>query len=158
MSDRLDSAINALFEAFLPRITYHLVWEYTVQATYTTGGLPPISADLKSLNPAVPDLAAITLWAGPDGSVAVPAPGSIVRVGFANGDSTKPMIVGLDTTTPVTVYLAGGGPAVARVGDTVQISASQWNAALPSNSGGSVTIANPMQATITTGSSKVRSG
>jgi hypothetical protein len=57
----------------------------------------------------LPDLSAITLWPGPSGAYAVPLPGSSVRVSFADGDPTKPMIVGLDpANTPLAVFAHAG--------------------------------------------------
>lgn len=90
-----------------------------------------------------------TDWA--DSCVYLPAEGIEVVVIFINGDLNRPVITNRfpmpeEEGGPL-VELAGGGPAVARVGDTVQVTGTDSN-------GDSFTATG----TITTGSSKVTAG
>jgi hypothetical protein len=161
MSDRLRSAFVAILDLLQPDLLYARVWNYRVIALHGIAGppTPPILIDAISLDPRMPNINSITLWPGPCGCVAVPAIGSQVRLGFIAADPKQPMIVGLDPVSPPTLVYLGEvpGSGVSRLGDTVTISIAQWNAALPTNSGGGVTITNPMLATITTSSAKVLS-
>ena len=56
----------------------------------------------------LPPLANLTMWPGPVWGFSAPAPGSLVRVQFVNGDPSKPAIVGLDPATPPTSVSIGG--------------------------------------------------
>ena len=151
----LEEVVTAAIERVVERgdaLVYFAEWIYTVQSA--SGG----TASLRATDPRLPDLADIPLWQGTGGALATPAAGSQVRVRFLNADRTKPIVTGLDTNTPAAVAIAGGGAAVGRVGDTIEISIQQWNAASPTAPNGSVTISNPMQGTIKAGSPKVTSG
>jgi len=126
----------------------------------SVSGTGPVVISARAVAPScpLPSLDRITLWPGPSGAYAVPAAGTSVRVAFADGDPTKPMIVGLDpASAPTMIYLGAPGPAVARVGDTVAITQAELTAAGAVAGGNPVTIATPIQASITTGSAKVQS-
>jgi hypothetical protein len=123
MSDRLLDSFRRTVESLAPRLRFAL-WEYRVQSVTAT---PPITVD------AIPagaspfgNISGIKLWPGSDGSVAVPAVGSLVMLTFAEGDAGKPRIVGLDPDqAPTMVYVGNqAAPFVARVGDQVEVSVS----------------------------------
>ena len=106
--DRLLTAFARIIDLLQPRLLYLAVWEYRVVSVSGTGPVT-VSARAVASSCPLPDLSAITLWPGPSGAYAVPVPGSSVRVSFADGDPTKPMIVGLDpANTPLAVYVHAG--------------------------------------------------
>lgn len=132
-TDRLQSALRGINQALNPRQVFAMTWEYTV-IDATPG--PPTKIDCQVVDPETSahlpqQLTQLVLWPGPSGAVAVPAPGSLVRIGFVNGDPTKPFVQGLDPNSkPLTVVvdasveaslgpsapvvqLAGGGHPVA---------------------------------------------
>jgi hypothetical protein len=107
-NDRLAVALEGILAALLPTIAYYTTYEYRVLAA-----LPPlvppapvpagtsVTIDCVATDPPVlatfpSQLAGLVLWPGPSGLVAIPAVGSIVRVGFVNGDPAKPFVAGLD--------------------------------------------------------------
>jgi hypothetical protein len=107
MSDRGKRALERIIGALLPTLAAYVTWDYTVLAARPG---PPVTVDLVTTDTANPfgPLTNITLWPGPDGGVAVPTAGKLVRVRFTNGDQTKPEICGLDPTdTPAIVYQFG---------------------------------------------------
>lgn len=129
--DRALAALRALIRAELAELTYLGTWEYQVtSATETTfDGLPTSTAF------PLPGLVGVPHRPGVAGARCAPAPGSLVLVGFANGDPGRPFVraydvtpsdsTAIDTTGTLAlgqsasaVELAGGGPAVARVGDS----------------------------------------
>jgi len=106
--DRLLTAFARIIDLLQPRLLYLATWEYRVVSVSGTGPVT-VSARAVASSCPLPDLSAITLWPGPSGAYAVPVPGSSVRVSFADGDPTKPMIVGLDpANTPLAVYAHAG--------------------------------------------------
>lgn len=154
--DRLKAVLEEVVTAAIERVivqgdalVYFAEWIYTVESA--SGG----TASLRSTDPRLPDLANIPLWQGTGGALAVPVVGSQVRVRFLNADRTKPIVTGLDTNAPSSVAIAGGGPAVGRVGDSVAIQGtinlSGGNTITPAQ----FAAANP---TISSGSPKVTSG
>lgn len=158
MSDQLLNALKSLLHGLLPDLRYAMVWEYTV-ISVTPG--PPVKIEAIIADPTapvMPNVENIVLWPGPSGCYALPALGSIVRLGFANGDATKPMMVGLDpNAAPTMVFLSGSGPFVARVGDTVTITPTDISTAVMVAGSNPVTITKPLQCTITSGSMVVQS-
>lgn len=181
-TDRLQSALRGINQALNPRQVFAMTWEYTV-IDATPG--PPTKIDCQVVDPETSahlpqQLTQLVLWPGPSGAVAVPAPGSLVRIGFVNGDPTKPFVQGLDPNSkPLTVVvdasveaslgpsapvvqLAGGGPPIARVGDSVLVTISIAQGALfvaPPGGGPCVVAAPiPVTGTITSGSLKATSG
>jgi hypothetical protein len=160
--DRLKGVIEELVTAAIERVivqgdvlVYFAEWLYTVESVGSG------TANVRSTDPRLPDLANVPLWQGVGGAIAVPAVGSQVRVKFLNADRTKPVIAGLDTNAPQSVAIDGGGPAVGRVGDGVKIPLVQITA--PSGGGTcTITVNTPggtdMPGSITSGSGKVTSG
>lgn len=157
MADRLLTSLTRIVHALVGDGAVWSRWEYRVQSVTST---PPITVDAipAGASPFGP-ISGIKLWPGTDGSVAVPAVGSLVELTFAEGDKGKPRIVGLDPDqVPTMVYLGNApGPAVARVGDHITISSAQILAAVMVAGSNPVTITNPLQGTITSGSAKVQS-
>lgn len=131
--DRLRSALEGVNQALNPRQAYALVWEYRVIAAQpgppVTIDCSAVDAQTQALLPAT--LSGLTLWPGPSGFVAVPQPGSLVRVAFANGDPSKPMVVGLDPSgTPLLVM--GFVETVIQLGDqsAAPLTPAAWAVAL----------------------------
>lgn len=156
-SDRLQAAVEAVFNAQLDRLKFYIFWEYQVESSSSGGSPVVVTCELTSVDPTMPN-AKVTLRPGPDGSISTPATGSTVLVGFAGGDPSKPYIFATDPNSPPThVWIAGGGSAVGRVGDAVHVSADITGTV----SGGTCTITastfNAL-ATIAAGSNKVESG
>lgn len=129
-TDRGIEALETLVGLLVPRLTSQLAayaqWEYRVLSV-TPG--PPVLLDLVPVDPTrnpFGPLAAVTLFPGPDGSVARPAPGSLVVVRFSDANPAKPSVCGLDPATPPTAVLLGEipGAPVARSGDAVVVAAT----------------------------------
>lgn len=131
-TDRLRSALERTNSALNPRQVYALQWEY--QVISATPG-PPVTIDCSAIDaetqavlPA--QLTGLVLWPGSSGLVAVPQPGTLVRIGFVNGDPTKPVVVGLDPHgTPLLVM---GFATLLQLGDAsaAPVTPSTWAAAL----------------------------
>lgn len=120
--DRLRAMLEEVVTAAIERVVvsgdalvYFAEWIYTVDSSDGK------TASLRATDARLPDLVDIPLWQGTGGALATPAVGSQVRVKFLNADRTKPIVSGLDTNTPTAVAIAGGGPAVGRVGDPVTL-------------------------------------
>lgn len=158
MKDRLLSNWRAILQALVGTLAPYAVWEYRVVSV--DSATPPVKVSVRptsDLNPFGPQ-AGMTLWPGPSGTVAVPQVGSLVRLQFADGSPTKPMIVGLDPSAAPTMVFVGevAGPFAARVGDHITITQAQLTAAGAAAGSNPVTVVTPLQGTITSGSSKVQ--
>jgi len=116
MSDRLLTALTRIVKSLVGSSARLARWEYRVQSVTAT---PPItvSAVPAGASPFGP-ISNIKLWPGTDGSVAVPAVGSLVELTFAEGDKGKPRIVGLDPDQVPTMVYLGNAP-----GDFVALAA-----------------------------------
>lgn len=121
MIDRILGSLKALVREFMspdtsdpiPAWSYFVPWEFSVtEATSTT-----FTGRATSSRCPVPDLVRVPLMPGIAGTLITPAAGSLATVEFINGDPTRPRITHWDQTVPDAVGLAGGGPAVHRVGD-----------------------------------------
>jgi hypothetical protein len=157
-SDRFRDAIEAVLVGLLPTILPRVMarcfrWQYRVQGV--SNG-PPVTVSGVPVSSKCPygNLANIELWPGPSGVYAVPAPGSIVLLGFVDGEI--PCIVGLDpNVAPIMTTIGGGSVPVAREGDAVQVS---FSVSAPSG-GGPCTVTpggTPINGTITGGSATVK--
>lgn len=96
--DRLFQALRRVNDAINPRLAFSMTWEY--QVIIAEPG-PPVKIDCEVLDPETAgvlpqQLVGIVMWPGPSGFVAQPAPGTVVRIGFVNGDPSKPFVAGLD--------------------------------------------------------------
>lgn len=166
MTDRLLSSLARIVATFAPVLRFAR-WEYRVQVVSAT---PPITVDAipAGASPFGP-ISGIKLWPGTDGSVAVPAVGSLVELTFAEGDPGKPRIVGLDPDQePTMVYLGNDvGLAAARTTDAVECTgaaASVLGGIIITAPNGACTVttgagptAYKLTGTITGGSAKVQS-
>ena len=130
--DRLLGAMARVNASLNPRLAYSLQWEYRV---LTASPGPPVTIDCEFVDPeesgVLPaQLVGLVLWPGPSGFVAVPLPGTIVRIGFVNGDPSKPAVVGLDPNgTPSLVF---GFATLIQLGDqsAQPLTPTAWSAAL----------------------------
>jgi hypothetical protein len=116
VQDRMLRVLFALVRAQFPRLTYAFPWEYVVQQTDGQ------TVDATPLDPSIPlpEVVGAPLASSIIGENVTPAIGSICTIIFANGDPTKPRVVGGDyTTIPQSINLAGGGAGAARQDDTV---------------------------------------
>lgn len=132
LTDRFRVAAETLFSLILPRVTAALApyakWEFRVtQVTpvpVPTPPIPPATApgieltlpimiSATPLSAACPygqqtGLSNITLWPGPDGSIAVPQVGSTVLVEFHEGNPAKPAVCGFDPQNPPQLVMLAG--------------------------------------------------
>lgn len=110
-TDRLTGILRAVIQALIPKLAFWVQWEYTVTlaAPNTGTGTVQVSGTASSPDAPIHQIANIDIWPDAGGSVALPAVGSRVRVGFVDADGRKPAIVGLDPLVPPTkVFLACG--------------------------------------------------
>jgi hypothetical protein len=117
MNDRLRTSLEAVDSALNPRRLYATTYEFRVIAS--TPGPPTkidcsaVDAETQAVFPA--QLSGLVLWPGPSGFVAVPEPGTLVRVAFVNGDPAKPVVVGLDPSGTPTLVM--GFATLIQLGD-----------------------------------------
>lgn len=112
--DRLQEQIERIVAATLPRIisgqlALHTLWEYRVVGVIGAFAATPITVSGVPVDPVrcpFGPLTNITVWKGPGGSPSVPAIGSIVAIGFHDGNAAKPAIMQIDPQVP-TVPPAG---------------------------------------------------
>jgi hypothetical protein len=195
LADRILGSIDKLASTAaaregLPDARYLACWSYSVtSATETT-----FSGRALSPRCPQPDLPTIPNMPGIPGTLLKPKVGSIVGVMFLDGDPAQPRVVSWDQNTAVlvtvdattllklgpssaAVQIAGGGPAVHRVGDFGQAGTLTGAGALgysgPNGGTGSITGSVTISAVVypvvfagsaslttaaTTGSGKVTSG
>jgi hypothetical protein len=175
-NDKLISGFRALVLAQLPQFFYAGVWEYKVTAatSSTIDGVPTDDAI------PMPSVQGIPFKPSLLGEGVTPTVGSLALLMFANMDPTRPYVVSfnepaqiatVDATATLNlgpsaaaVKLAGGGPSVGRVGDTVSVTFTMGDAEkiVPTVGGvaGTCALSLPitLTGTITSGSGKVTSG
>ena len=111
-SDRFRAALLGFIQQLMPNLPYYGRYRYTVvtaaaptppSMTYTISGTPadPLIAKL------LPPLANITMTPGNVWGFSIPVPGSVVVVGFMNGDPSLPEVIAMDPTTPPTAVYVG---------------------------------------------------
>ena len=116
-TDRLRGAFLALVKSVAPQLLFLGTYEARVvtasapsAAQSQLGGVTWVVSAVFT-DPAIvkvlPPMANLTMWPGPVWGFSAPAPGSLVRVSFVNGDPSKPAIVGLDPATPPTAVTIG---------------------------------------------------
>ncbi len=166
-TDRLQDPVATIVEDVQAALLYHLSWPFTVQSV-SPG--PPVTMTLLSNDSRMPNLQNVVLWPGPSGAWATPPNGAAVRVRYVAADPGQPEVYGLDPANPPTsVTVAGGGPAIGRVGDSCKVTFTVADftplvaGLLCAGSGSPPTVAPGAQpfditGTITGGSSKVTSG
>lgn len=168
--DRLLYLFRRLVRLQDPRQTFRGIYEFVVVNVASDG--TTIDGTLMDATVPLPGITKIALRLPI--MTATLTVGSRCLVTFINGDPTRGIVISgdpipvkasLDASTEVDigasaaiVNLAGGGPAVGRVGDTISISPAQFAAAVPVSSGNPVTISAPMLGKISAGSLKVNSG
>ena len=118
--DRMAAPLRAIVYGELERLAYLGRWEYVVQASNgTTIDATPSPFASAAAPIELPECTGLLITPSPAGENVTMAVGAICHVTFVNGDPTKPVVVGGDySTAPTQIKFAGGGPAVARVGDT----------------------------------------
>lgn len=116
-TDRLRGAFLAMVRAVVPQLLFFGTYEAKVVTSSAPSAVQSqlggvtwvVSAAFTDVAIAkvLPPLANLTMWPGPVWGYSQPAPGSLVRVSFVNGDPSKPAIVGLDPSTPPTLVSIG---------------------------------------------------
>ena len=101
IDDRLRLALQSMFDAYAASSLYMMPWDYQVQKVNGGSG-SPVTLDLQSTDPRMPNLAACPVWPGSDGSVAEPGVGATVMVVFSGGNPAKYRVVAMDPNTPPT--------------------------------------------------------
>lgn len=158
--DRLQGPVEAIVADIEAALLYHLSWPFTVESVDPG---PPVTMTLSSNDDRMPNLQRVVLWPGPSGAWATPPQGAAVRVRFVAADPGQPEVYGLDpANAPTTVTIAGGGPAIGRVGDSIALDSGGPGQIQGTVSGGVCTITATQFAAglpkISTGSAKVTSG
>ena len=153
-TDRLRGAFLSMVRAVAPQLLYLGVYEAKVITSSAPSATQSQLAGLTwvvsaaftdvAIAKLLPPLANITMWPGPVWGYSQPVPGSLVRVGFVNGDPSKPAIVGLDPSTPPTSVVVGPSLAAlpsARSTDPVSVTltALQIGQIVAPNGGGPCT-------------------
>lgn len=111
--DRGLAAMRSLVKSFFPQLVYCIAHEYIVaESDGLTFSGTPTDTFSPQLPTKIPYSCAI---AGTSCKVPI---GTLAYVAFANADPSKPYLVRFGALSSATaIGLAGGGPAVARVGD-----------------------------------------
>lgn len=128
--DRILASFEALTKLFTARSNASYLWRYSVEEVTET------TFSGRRLSPLCPfdDVVSIPLAPGIAGAGIAPQVGSVALVAFLDGDPSLPRCVGWDQAVPTSitidastklragpsaaaVEIAGGGPAVHRVGD-----------------------------------------
>jgi hypothetical protein len=121
LADRLLTAIRAMIRAELPTLTFLGTYEYTITAVNGDGTL-----DCTPTDPTIP-LPAGNGWPMRScvcGSTATPTVGNRCLVTFANGDPSRPIVVGNDPIVQVAVVDAseevdiGNTPPLVKIGSS----------------------------------------
>ncbi len=111
LGDRLGTAFRMLVGAFTRSTFYHGRYEYRVETASGT------HLDLRPARSSVglPSLANVPMRAGSPGATGTPAIGSSCEVQFLDGDPTRPVVVGFDSTEPTSATITAAGSV--NVGD-----------------------------------------
>lgn len=123
LNDRILRALRSLIQAEFPRYAYMGIWEYSIDDTDgETADITPTSSF------GLPSLAAVPLKSPITGATATPTVGKRCLVGFINSDPGRPYIISCDGVAETVeinatdvVELGGGGPYVARKGDSITL-------------------------------------
>jgi hypothetical protein len=101
--DRLITPIDAVIRASAPRTTYAAIWEYSVQAV--NGSFPNITVDLApTASIPLPTMKNIALRPSVLGATSKPTISTKALVAFANGDPTKPVVIGIDAADTMSMW------------------------------------------------------
>lgn len=164
-NSRRLAAYKALIEQLDPNRKFRSLWEYRV----VTQSGERLNLQPVRVSTGMPDLQRVYVRPGAPGVKAQHALGSRVLVGFVDESPGRPVVLAFEDAegggfVPISLSLAGGGPAVGRVGDSVRVTIDSTVAGqiiAPSGSAGgpcSVTAPVNVTGTITSGSPKVTSG
>lgn len=135
--DRLLAVFRALIRSVFPRLTYLGVFSYAVQAT---DGVTVDAAPTDTTVP-LPPLTKVTLRTGIPGSKVTPAIGSLLAVGFLNGDPSNPIVYGVfDSNTAQLVQMNGGARTIFCLGDAFSITGATISIAGTFATGGAATV------------------
>jgi hypothetical protein len=123
ISDRLLAAFRALVRAELPQLTYMGIYAYSIRSSDSS----TISCDPVDSTIPLPSLAGVPLLPSVLGEGVTPPSEGACLVAFVNADPSRPVCISIDTPPKAaevgdgttTLTLSGGGPGVARLGDTV---------------------------------------
>ena len=123
MTDRVLQSFRALVAAEVSRLTYCGIWEYSIDSTDgATCDITPTGSY------GLPSLAGVPLKSPITGATATPTVGNRCLVGFINADPGRPYIISCDGVSETVeinatdvVELGGGGPYVARKGDSITL-------------------------------------
>ncbi len=158
-SSRDLDAFRRIFEQLDPVRQFRGGTEYRVESTEGKRlNLQPVQVSL-----GMPDLARVPVRPGVAGVDAELVDGARVLVAFVNSDPGRPYVASFedadgDGFMPTTLTLLEGTKGIARDGDEITISISQFTTASASNGGGPVAIAHDLKGTISGGSAKVKCG
>lgn len=161
-ASRSLAAWRKLFDQLDPRRVFRGTYEYRiVSQSGNRLDLQPVQ-----VSTGVPSLSRVIVRPGVPGVSAQYTLGARVLVTWVNADPGRPVVVAHEDAdgaafVPISLALVGGGPAVARVGDHVQITFTSAYASGIESPDGACTLASgefEMTGTITSGSSKVTCG
>lgn len=113
--DRLCAAFRMLVRAELPTLTFLGTYEYAVQDVH--GSVPNVTVDCSPTDTtiALPSLTNIAMRSAADGATGEPTKGNLCRVIFLNGDPSKPVITGTDSTV-ANAQISASGTAEVKAG------------------------------------------
>jgi hypothetical protein len=164
--DRLLLAISQIIRGELSELSFLGTYEYSVDVVNGDGTI-----DGKPTDPTVslPPISHAKLRPGLLGETVTAAQGAVCRVVFINGQPSRPEVVGFlgqtNATSEIdagTLSLCGGGPPLARVGDSVVVYFPPLMQVAGTVSGapfvGVATITSPAIGSIQAGSGKANSG
>lgn len=159
-SSRDLDAFRKLFEQLFPNFPFMGLTEYRV----VTKNGKRLDLQAVRVSTGMPDIGHVSVMPGVAGCDSTDvALGSRVLVGFVDSDQGRPVVLAFEDAegasfVPTTLSLLGGTSGIARLGDEVTISVTQFGAALPANGGGAVATTQPMKGTISSASSKAKCG
>jgi hypothetical protein len=164
-TSRRLAAFRALFDQLDPDRMFRGVYEYRI----VTQEGERLNLQAVRVSTGMPDLKRAVVRPGVPGCKASHFLGSRVLVGFVDADPSRPVVLAFEDAegpgfVPPSLGLAGGGAAVGRVGDSVQVTLNSTEVGsiiAPGGSGGACTLPGgslTLTGQITAGSSKVTSG
>lgn len=150
---RMIDAIRAVVDALDPDRQFRGVFEYRV----VTQAGKRLNLQPVRVSSGMPDLQNVSAWPGIPGAEADVALGSRVLVGFIDNEPARPYVAAYEDAegegfVPTTLTFAQGVAGVARLGDTITLSA------ITATAGGDPVVLVTGSGTISSASTKVRCG